>query len=149
MSLKSQVQVDMLTAMKAGETIKLGALRMLKAAIMKYEVSGAEKREASDDIVLDLVKKEIKQRHDAEQQYRDGGRPELADKENAEIKILEIYMPPQMSEAEIRAVIEATMTETGLTTKADMGKFMGAIMPKVKGKADGGLVNKMVQEMLK
>ncbi len=120
---------------------------MLKTAIMKLETAG-EAKTANDEEVIQLVNKEIKQRKDSIEQFEKGNRPELAAKEKAEMAFLEKYMPAQMSEDEIKAVIKEGMAATGASTKADLGKLMGAIMPKVKGKADGGLVNRLVQSML-
>jgi len=148
MSLKEQVQKDLIDAMKAKEEIKLNALRMLKAEIMKFEVAGSEKREAKDEDVIQLIGKQVKQRDDAAQQYKAGNRPELAEKEEKEAEILKNYLPAQMSEEEVKKIVEETIKETGASGKADLGKVMGAIMPKVKGKADGTLVNKIVQDLL-
>ena len=148
MTLKEKVQAEILAAMKAGDENKKNALRMLKAAIMKWEVDG-EKRVADDAAVIALVGKEIKQRKDSIEGFKTGGNQEMADKEQAEIEILMEYMPPQMGEEEVRKVITETLGTAGIATKAEMGKAMGLIMPKLKGKADGGLINKIVGEILK
>jgi len=148
MTLKEQIQKDMIEAMKAKEEIRLGALRMVKAEIMKFEVSGTEKKEIKDDEVIQLIGKQIKQRDDAAQQFKAGNRPELAEKEEKEAEILKKYLPEQMSPEEVKKIIEDTIKELGATSKADMGKVMGAIMPKVKGKADGKLINSLVQQLL-
>lgn len=147
MSLKEQIVNDLTAAMKAKDEIRTSTLRMLKAEIMKYEVSGADK-EATDEVVTSLIQKQVKQRKDSEEQFRNGGRVEMADKEANEAKILEEYLPEQMSEDEIRAIIEEGIASTGASGKDDMGKVMGAIMPKLKGKADGKLVNQIVMEKL-
>lgn len=147
MSLKEQIVNDLTAAMKAKDEIRTSTLRMLKAEIMKYEVSGADK-EATDEVVTSLIQKQVKQRKDSEEQFRNGGRVEMADKEANEAKILEEYLPEQMSEDEIRAIIEEGIASTGAAGKDDMGKVMGAIMPKLKGKADGKLVNQIVMEKL-
>jgi len=148
MALRQQVQKDMLDAMKAKDEIKLGTLRMLKAAMLKFEVSGAEKKEATDEDVLALVLKEIKSRQDSAEQFRKGERMELADKEEKEIEVLKAYMPPQLSEDEILKLAEEAIAQTGATKKHDMGKVMGALMPKVKGKADGTVVSSIVNSLL-
>jgi len=148
MTLKEQVQKDMIEAMKAKEEIRLGALRMLKAEIMKFEVAGTEKKEAKDEDVIQLIGKQIKQRDDAAEQYKAGNRPELAEKEEKEAGILKKYLPAQMSAEEVKKIIEDTIKELSATSKADLGKVMGAIMPKVKGKADGKLINQLVQQLL-
>ncbi|MBP9771041.1 GatB/YqeY domain-containing protein [Candidatus Gracilibacteria bacterium] len=147
MSLKDQIQKDLIENMKAKNEAAVGAIRMLKTAIMKFETAG-EAKTANDEEIIQLVNKEIKQRKDSIEQFEKGNRPELAAKEKAEMAFLEKYMPAQMSEDEIKAVIKEGMAATGASTKADLGKLMGAIMPKVKGKADGGLVNRLVQSML-
>lgn len=147
MSLKDQIQKDLIENMKAKNEAAVGAIRMLKTAIMKLETAG-EAKVANDEEIIQLVNKEIKQRKDSIEQFEKGNRPELAAKEKAEMAFLEKYMPAQMSEDEIKAVIKEGMAATGASTKADLGKLMGAIMPKVKGKADGGLVNRLVQSML-
>lgn len=147
MSLKDQIQKDLIENMKAKNEAAVGAIRMLKTAIMKLETAG-EAKVANDEEIIQLVNKEIKQRKDSIEQFEKGNRPELAAKEKAEMAFLEKYMPAQMSEDEIKTVIKEGMAATGASTKADLGKLMGAIMPKVKGKADGGLVNRLVQSML-
>lgn len=147
MSLKEQIQNDLTQAMKAQEEIKLSTLRMLKAEIMKYEVSGADK-EATDEVVTSLIQKQVKQRKDSEEQFRKGDRIEMADKEAEEAKILQAYLPEQMGEDEIRTIVKEGIASSGAAGKADMGKVMGAIMPKLKGKADGKLVNQIVMELL-
>lgn len=147
MTLKETLQKDLIEAMKSKNEAGVGAIRMLKTAIMKFETAG-EAKQATDEEVLQMIGKEIKQRKDSIEQFEKGNRPDLAVKEKAELKFLQKYMPAQMGEDEIKAIIKEGITATGATSKADMGKVMGAIMPKVKGKADGGLVNKLVQSML-
>ena len=146
--LRDQINTDLLNAMKAKEEIKLGALRMLKAAIMKFEVSDGAKKEASDEAVLTLVNKEIKSRRDSVAAFKTGGRDDMAAREEAEIACLTTYMPTQLSEDEIRAIAKEAIALSGASSKADFGKVMGAMMPKVKGKADGQVVSKVVGELL-
>ncbi len=148
MTLKEQINSDLLNAMKAKEEIKVGALRMLKAAIMKYEVSGADKV-ADDEVVLSLVQKEIKSRKDSYEQFIKGNRPEMAEKEQKEIEFLNVYLPAQLSEDELKKIVEESIKESGAELKSDSGKVMKVLMPKVKGKADGALVSQMVQSLLK
>ena len=147
MTLKEQLQQDMLTAMKAHDEVKVSALRMLKAAIMKFEMAG-DRKEATDSDVMGLIGKEVKQRKDSIEGFKAGGRMEMAQKEEQEMAILQAYLPAQMSEEELKGVIKEVIGQVGATSKADMGKVMGALMPKVKGKADGGMVNKLVAAML-
>ncbi len=148
MALKEQIQTDMIESMKAHNEVKTGALRMLKAAILKYETSG-DRKVASDENVVSIIGKEVKQRRDSIEEFRKGGRMELAEKEEQELAVLQTYLPAQMSEDELRKVISDTIAQTGATSAADKGKLMGALMPKIKGKADGGLANKIVMELLK
>ena len=147
MTLREQIQEDLTNAMKAREELKVSALRMLKADIMKFEVSGA-KKEATDEDIIGIIQKQVKQRKDSEEQFRAGDRAEMADKESNEAKILMSYLPEQMSEDQVREIIKSTIQEIGVTSKADMGKVMGAVMPKLKGKADGKIINKIVMELL-
>jgi len=147
MLLKSQIQEDLTTSMKAREELKVSVLRMLKADIMKLEVSGI-KKEATDEDIISIIQKQVKQRKDSEEQFRAGGRAEMADKEAKEAEILLSYLPEQMSEEDVKKIVQETIKEIGATSKADMGKVMSAVMPKVKGKADGKIINKFVMELL-
>lgn len=144
--LKDQIITDLTEAMKARDELKLGTLRMLKASIMTYEVSGADKT-ATDDIVIGLIKSGIKQRKDAAEGFKKGGNEKSAQKELDEIKILEKYLPKQMSEDEIRKIAQETIAQLN-AGPSDFGKVMGAVMGKTKGKADGNAVNKVVKELL-
>ncbi len=147
MSMKEQIIGDLTAAMKAREALRLETLRMLKTAIMNYEVSGANKI-ATDEVVTDLVKKGIKQRKESAEAFDKGGKPELAKKERAEIVILEAYMPEQMSENEVKKVVSEVINQMS-ATQADFGKVMGATMGKLKGNSDGNLVSAVVKELLK
>lgn len=148
MTLKEQIQTDMIAAMKAGDATTTGALRMLKSAILAFETSGTEKKVATDDDVIQIIGKEKKKRQDAFEQFTAGGRAELAAQEAAEAKILERYLPAQLSEGDVTAIVKDVIAATGATGKSDLGKVMGALMPKVKGRADGGMVNKIVMGLL-
>ncbi len=147
MNLKQQIQEDLKKAMIAKDTVALNAVRALKSAILKYETSGANK-EVTDQITIELAMKEVKQRKDSIEQFEKGGRQDLADNEQAELTILQKYLPEQMSEEEIRAVVKEIISSVGASSMQDIGKVMGALMPRVKGKADGTLVNKIVKEIL-
>lgn len=147
MTLKEQINGEILTAMKAREVLKLDTLRMLKADVIKYEVSGADKV-ATDEVVIDLVKKGIKQRKEASTAFDKGGKADLAQKELDEIKILETYMPEQMNEDQVKVVVQEVLDQTGASGPTDFGKVMGATMGKLKGQADGALVGKVVKELL-
>lgn len=148
MALKQQVQSQMLEAMKAKDETRLSVLRMLKAAIMKFEVEGGERKEATDEDVMKLIQKEIKSRRDSVEQFRNGNRPEMADAEEKEISVLMEYMPPQLSEEEVAQIVKDVIAETGAKSKQDLGRVMGALMPKVQGQADGAMVSKIVNGLL-
>jgi len=147
MSLLERLNNDMKQAMKNKEKEKLSVIRMVKAA-MQNEAIKLGKSQLSEDEELTVLSRELKQRKDSLQEFENAGRIDLADKLKNEIKVLELYMPKQLSEEELLQVIRETIAEVGASSKADMGKVMGAIMPKVKGKADGSLVNKLVQQQL-
>lgn len=146
MSLKEQIKDDMKTAMRSRDKARLGVIRLLQAAIKQREVD--ERIELDDGDVLAIIEKMIKQRRDAEQQYRDAARPELADVEAAEIVVLQDYLPKQLSDSEIDAEIETALTETGAESMRDMGKVMGALKPRLQGRADMGEVSKRLKARL-
>ncbi|MBU0728075.1 GatB/YqeY domain-containing protein [Patescibacteria group bacterium] len=143
--LKDQIIQDMTAAMKSKDP-SLETLRMLKADIMKYEVSGKD-MVATDDVVLDICKRSIKQRKEAAEGFKMGGKNDLAEKELSEIAVFEKYMPEQMSEDEVKKIVSETITQMN-ATPADFGKVMGAVMGKCKGKADGNIVSNAVKELL-
>lgn len=147
MSLKQRIQDDLIQAMKNKEQLKTSALKMLKAEIMKEEVSGT-KSEATDDQVMQITKRLIKQRKDAAEQFRAGNRAEMAENEEKEAEFLSVYLPEQMSEEKVKEIVQQTIDETGASSAADMGKVMGAVMGKLQGQADGTMVNKIVRELL-
>lgn len=147
--LKQKIQDELKQAMLSRDALKTSVLRMLKSAITYYEIQkGGAGYEATDEDVLSVIAKEAKQRRDSIDEYTKAARPELADKEKVELEMLQAYLPQQMSEEQIREIVKNTISETGATSVADIGKVMGALMPKVKGKADGGLINKIVRESL-
>jgi uncharacterized protein len=149
MSLKQKIFSDMKEAMKAGDAVKRDTLRMLDSMIKNTEIEKMKKDEGLTDAeTQDVIARAVKQRKDAVAQYVAGGRPELAEKENQEIKILMDYMPEQMSEDEVRKIIREVIAQTGAATKADIGKVMGQAMGRLKGQADGNLVKKIAEEEL-
>lgn len=149
MSLKQKIFEDLKTAMKAGETEKRDVLRMLDSMIKNTEIDKLKKEEGlSDEEVMDVIARAIKQRKDAVIQYEAGGRPELAEKEMKEVEILMAYMPEQMSEDKVREIVKEVIMAAGVTSKADIGKVMGPAMGRLKGQADGNLVKKIVEEEL-
>ncbi len=146
MTIKEQVTEDMKSAMRAHDKAKLSALRMLLAAIKQKEVD--ERAEPTDELVTGVIAKLIKQRRDSVEQYTKAARQDLADKEQFEIDTLSVYLPKQMSEEEIRAVVQAAVAETGASGMAQMGKVMGLVKAKVAGKADMGKVSGIVRAVL-
>jgi uncharacterized protein YqeY len=149
MSLKQKIQQDLKLAMKSGDTRKRDALRMLDSMIKNSEIEKKKKEDGlADGEIQEVVARAIKQRKDAAEQYAAGGRAELAEKEEKEVEILLKYMPKQMGEEEIRAVVREIISKTGASSPADMGKVMGAAMSELKSKADGQIVKKAVEEEL-
>lgn len=146
MSLKERLMEDMKDAMKKGEQIKLSAIRMVRAGIKNKEIELI--RELKDEDVIDVIKTAIKQRKDSFAQFLSGKRMDLAEREKKEIEILSVYLPEQMGEEDIRKRVREVILETGASTSRDMGRIMKLIMPELKGRADGQLINKVVQEML-
>lgn len=146
MSLKQRLTDDMKTAMKAGEKDRLGTIRLINAAIKQKEVD--ERVEMDDTLVLAILEKMMKQRKDSVSQFEAANREDLAVIERAEMAIIEQYLPAKLGEAEVLAVIDAVIKETGATGPADMGKVMGAIKPKLAGQADMGEVSKLIKQRL-
>ena len=150
MSLREKITSDIKEAMRSGDTLRRDTLRFLDSAIKNYEIEKRKKETGlSDEEILEVIGRSVKQRNDSIQQYVSGGRPELAEKEKAELEILKTYMPEQLSEDEIRKIVKEIISGMGTTIAADMGKIMGQAMGKMKGKADGNIVKKVVSEELK
>jgi uncharacterized protein YqeY len=146
LSLKQQISEDMKSAMRAKETARLGAIRLLLAAMKQKEVD--ERVELSDADVLAIIDKMLKQRRDSITQYEAAGRQELADVEKFEISVLQTYMPQQMSEAEIATAIEQAVAASGAASVQDMGKVMAILKPQLAGRADLGKVSGQVKAAL-
>lgn len=146
MSLKEQLTSDMKEAMKAHDKDRLAVIRMVRGAIRQQEIDG--KKELNDDDVIAVISKEVKMRKDSIDEFSKGGRDDLVAKTQAEIEVLMPYLPQQLSEAEVKALVEEAVAATKAATPKDMGKVMGALMPKVKGRADGKMVNTIVRSML-
>ena len=145
MSLKDTVQEDLKVSLKARDEVRSLTLRMLLAAIVNKEKAG---KEVTEEQFLDVALFEAKKRREAKEAFIKGERPELAKKEQAELEILLPYLPAQLTEEEIKDLAQKAIEKTGAASKKDMGKVMGELAPQVKGKADGGLVAKIVQEFL-
>ncbi len=146
MSIQDQLNNDMKVAMKAQDKTKLSVIRMILSSIRNAEIE--KKAPLTDDQVLDILVREQKQRKDSLVEFTKGNREDLATKEAAEIEIIEEYLPEQLTEAEVREIVAAIISEVGATTKADIGKVMGRVMPAVKGRADGKTINRIVQEFI-
>ena len=146
---KQQLQEELKQAMLAKDTQKTGVLRLIISSLGYFEIQkGGAGYEATEEDVLAVLQKEAKQRRDSIEQFTAGNRPELAEKEKKELTLIETYLPAQMTEDEIREHVKAAITATNAATMQDIGKVMGSLMPHVKGKADGNLVNKIVREEL-
>lgn len=146
--LKNRMQEDMKTAMRAKDKLKVGTIRMAMAAFKQVEVDNREKPPITDKDVLQILSKMIKQRRESITQFTDADRPELADKESAEITILQDYMPTPFSHAELEKLIDAAVDTVGGSDMSAMGKIMGVLKPQVQGRADMSQVSKLVREKL-
>ena len=146
MSLKQQITEDMKTAMRAKETARLGAIRLLLAAMKQREVD--ERIELTDADVVAIIEKMLKQRRDSISQYKAANRQDLVDVEEFEVTVLQNYMPQQLSEAEVIAAIAEAIAATGAAGPQDMGKVMGVVKPKLAGRADMGKVSGLIKAQL-
>ena len=146
MSLKDQLTADMKEAMKAKQTERLGTIRQLRGAIKNKEIE--VQQDLDDDAIISVISTLVKQRREAAQMYVDNDRPELAAKEEVEMAVLQDYLPAQLGEDEVKAIVVAVIAEVGATSMKDMGKVMPQVMAKTKGAADGKLVNQLVREQL-
>src|ERR1700693_3007016 len=146
MGLKEQITEDMKAAMRAKDSAKLGTIRLLTAAIKQKEVD--ERVDGTDAHVLGIIEKMIKQRKDWISQFEAGGRQDLADAEKAELSILAVYMPAGLSEAEIRAEVQAAVAASGAAGPQDMGKVMAIVKPRMAGRADMTAVSALVKAAL-
>lgn len=148
MSLTQKIDEELKAAMKAREELKLSTLRMLKAAISNAAIQKG-KSALEDGEVLEVVAKLLKQRDESIAAFTKGNRPELAEKERKEAAFLKAYLPPGLSDEELRAIVQAAVRETGASGPQAMGAVMKAVMPKVAGRADGSKISQLVKELLK
>ena len=162
--LKKDIQIATVNAMKAGDSFIAGTLRMLSAAIgtkekeERYKLAKnnagfsdqelAEKSELSDEKIIEVISSEVKKRRDAIVLYEKGNRPELAEKEAKEIEVLMKYMPEQLSEEDLKNLVKEAIEKTGAKEIKETGKIMAELMPKVKGKAEGSAISKIIKELL-
>ncbi|MEA2020424.1 MAG: GatB/YqeY domain-containing protein [Patescibacteria group bacterium] len=146
MSLTSRIKENLRKAIKEEASLKVSVLRMLSAALHNAEI--ASRGELSEEEEIEVISKEAKKRKESIEAYREGGREDLASKEEKELEIIEGYLPTQLSEQEIRDIIRKSIEDLGAVDSADLGKVMGAVMPKVKGRAEGSKVRELVVDIL-
>jgi uncharacterized protein YqeY len=147
-SLKAQLQQDLHDAMRARDKVRSGTLRMALTAVTNAEVAGDEARELDDDEVLKVLAKEAKKRKEAADAYTDAGRPELAAAENAELAVLEGYLPAQLDDADLLDIVERAVVTSGASSMREMGQVMKIAQAEVAGRADGGRVAAVVRQVL-
>lgn len=148
MELEKQIQADMVAAMKAHETVRLAALRGIKAAILLAKTSEGGNGEVSDADIVKIIQKLVKQRKESAGIYAQQNRPELAENELAEASAMEVYLPKQLGEAEVEAELKAIIAEVGASKPSDMGKVMGVATRRLAGQADGRLISTIVKRLL-
>ena len=147
-TLKATLQHDLHAAMRAREEVRVATLRMTLTAISNEEVSGTTARELSDEETLKVVAKEAKKRKESATAYRDAGRPELAEREEAELAVLETYLPAQLGDDELTAIVDRAIEQVGATSMAQMGQVMKAAQTEAAGRADGGAIAAKVKARL-
>jgi uncharacterized protein len=147
-SLKDTLRSDLTEAIRSRDQVRAGTLRMVLTSLTNEEVSGTEARELSDDEVLKVIAKEAKKRREASAAYSDAGRAELAAKEDAELVVVEAYLPAQLADDELESLVKAAVAETGATGMPQMGAVMKTVQPRVAGRADGGRVAAVVRRVL-
>lgn len=147
MSLQERLMEDLKSSMKNRDKVKKDCITMIRAAIKQREVD--ERVELSEEDIVEIIAKQVKQKRDAIEDFKKGQRDDLVDLTEKEIDILLEYLPRQLAEEEIDEIVKEAIEQVGANTIKDMGKVMSIIMPKVKGRADGGLVNKIVKQYLK
>ena len=148
MTLEERLDADLKDAMRSNDTTRKLAIRAVKTAITEAKVSGTEAKTVSDADVLTIITKQVKQRRDSIIEYTKGGRPDLAVQEEAEIAVLEVYLPQQLSEAEIRIRAQAVIAELGVTDMKGFGSVMKRLSADLRGIADGQIINRVVRELL-
>lgn len=146
MALKEQLLADLKASMKAKDTVKKATVTMIRAAILQVEKD--QKVELDDDGILEIIAKQMKQRRDALADFEKAGREDLIEQTKQEMQVIETYLPQQMTREEVEVIVDETIQETGASSAKEMGQVMKAVMPKLKGRADGKLVNQIVREKL-
>jgi hypothetical protein len=146
MSLKEQIDADYKAAMKARDDLKVSVLRLLRSAIHNAEID--KQRALTDDEILGVIQSEVQKRHESIEAFQQGGRQDLVEREQAELAILESYLPKALTREELEALVRETVREVGALSVRDMGKVMSALMPKVRGRADEREVSNLVRQIL-
>ena len=146
--MEKQIQADMVAAMKAKETVRLASLRAIKAAIMLAKTAEGATGEIDDAAIVKIIQKLVKQRKESAQQYNEAGRPERAEHELAEAACMEVYLPKQLSEAEVEAKLAEIIAEVGASQPSDMGKVMGVATKRLAGLAEGRMISALVKKLL-
>ncbi|NBG87939.1 GatB/YqeY domain-containing protein [Isachenkonia alkalipeptolytica] len=146
MNLKEKLTVDLKTAMKEKNKVKKDVITMIRSDIKQWEVD--KRQDVSDEEVIQIISKQVKQRKDSIEDFEKSGREDLVEQNRKEIEILQTYLPKQLTEEEIRGIVKEAIEKVQPESKSDMGKIMGMVMPQVKGRGDGKLVNKIVNEEL-
>ncbi|MBS4769976.1 GatB/YqeY domain-containing protein [Carnobacteriaceae bacterium zg-ZUI240] len=146
MTLMERLNADMKDAMRAKEKERLSVIRMLKASVQKEEIEVGRSLNADEE--LTILSRELKQRKDSVREFEAASREDLAEKTAFEIGVVEQYLPKQLTHDEVKAIVQEVIEQTGATGASDFGKVMGQVMPKVKGQADGNVVNALVKELL-
>jgi len=147
MTLADRLQEDLHRALRAGDSLRVSTIRLTRAAI--HNASIERGRALTDAEIEEIITREMKRRREAIEAFGQGGRDDLVQKETLELAILSEYLPPQLSEADLRAIVAEAVAQVSAAGPQDMGRVMGAVMPKVKGRADGGLVSRLVREALR
>ena len=146
--MEKRIQADMVAAMKEKNAVKLASLRAIKAAILLAKTAEGGNGDVSDQEIVKIIQKLVKQRKESAQQYTEAGRPELAENELAEVAEMEIYLPKQLSEDEVKAELAKIISEVGASQPSDMGKVMGVATKRLAGLADGRLISTLVKQLL-
>ena len=146
--MEKRIQADMVSAMKEKNAVKLASLRAIKAAILLAKTAEGGNGEVSDQEIVKIIQKLVKQRKESAQQYTDAGRPELAENELAEVAEMEVYLPKQLSEAEVEEQLKVIIAEVGASKPSDMGKVMGTATKRLAGLAEGKMISALVKKLL-
>jgi uncharacterized protein YqeY len=146
MSLKEKLMEDLKASMKSKDTIRKNTITMVRSAIKQVEVD--KRTELTDDEILDIISKQVKEKRSAIEEFKKGSRDDLVNQTENEIEILLEYLPEQLSEEEVEEIVKETIKEINATSMKDIGRIMKAVMPKVKGRTDGNIVNKVVKKIL-